>query len=100
MKLDNQMKVLFPKHEKLALETLNFVRMMEKKTLLKKAYRGFAEGMVNYADSILKRLTPGFTDLSNKIMFIITKKADFHPDAKKMIESQIKAWNNSSIVGG
>lgn len=32
-------------------------------------------------------------------MFLISKKVEFHPDSKKVIEATISAWNNSSIVG-
>lgn len=32
-------------------------------------------------------------------MFLISKKIEFHPDSKKVIEATISAWQNSSIVG-
>jgi len=99
MTLPKQLQTLFPKTDQLAIKTLNFVHEVEHNKFVKNTYSKLAGGFLGFAEKLFNKVSTPLENTGNKIMFMISKKIEFHPDSKKVIEATISAWNNSSIVG-
>lgn len=99
MSLPKQLQTIFPKTDQLALRTLNFVHEVETNKFVKNTYSKAAGGFLSFAEKLFNKVCTPLENTGNKIMFLISKKVEFHPDSKKVIEATISAWNNSSIVG-
>ena len=66
--------------------------MIEKKRVVRKTYTMAVAKFSDIAAKALGHVTPYIERFTGNILYKITKNVEFHPEGKRLIQAQIKAW--------